>query len=95
MAWRVITPADMPDFILKEVSESTPGKRRKSAGRKKSSKSESEQDANTRNNVQEEIVKTGTPVITSKLALKVEVLILVKSALSLHRLLTQALHSND
>ncbi|CAH3153614.1 unnamed protein product, partial [Porites evermanni] len=59
MAWRVITPADMPDFIFKEVSESTPGKRRKSAGRKKSSKSESEQDANTRNNVQEEIVKTG------------------------------------
>ena len=62
----------MPDFIFQEVSESTPGKRRKSAGRKKSSKSESEQDANTRNNVQEELVKTGTPLITSKLALKVK-----------------------
>ena len=63
MAWRVITPADMPDFVFKELSESTPGKRRKSAGRKKSSKSESEQGANIRTNVQEEIVKTGTPVI--------------------------------
>ena len=72
MAWRMITPADMPDFIFQEVSESTPGKRRKNAGRKKSSKSESEQGANTRNNVQEEIVKTGTPLITSKLALKVK-----------------------
>ena len=72
MAWRMITPADMPDCIFQEVSESTPGKRRKSAGRKKSSKNESEQDANIRNNVQEEIVKTGTPVITSKLALKVK-----------------------
>ena len=92
MAWRVITPADMPDFVFREVSESTPGKRRKSAGRKKSSKSESEQDANTRNNVQEEIVKTGTPVITSKLALKVS---FVKSALSLPSLLTQAPHSNN
>lgn len=92
MAWRVITPADMPDLIFKEVSESIPGKRRKSAGRKKSSKSESEQDANTRNNVQEEIVKTATPVITSKLALKVN---FVKSALSLPSLLTQAPHSNN
>ena len=92
MAWRVITPADMPDFIFKEVSESIPGKRRKSAGRKKSSKSESEQDANTRNNVQEEIVKTGRPVITSKLALKVN---FMKCALSLLSLLTQALHSNN
>ena len=78
MAWRVITPADMPDFIFKEVSESTPGKRRKSAGRKKSSKSESEQDANTRNNVQEEIVKTGTPVITSELALKVLIMVEIR-----------------
>ena len=92
MAWRMITPADMPDCIFQEVSESTPGKRRKSAGRKKSSKNESEQDANIRNNVQEEIVKTGTPVITSRLALKVK---FVKSALSLPSLLTHALHSNN
>ena len=70
MPWRVITPADMPDFIFQEVSESTPGKRRKAAGRKKSSKSESEQDANTLKNVQEEIVKTSTPLRTSELALK-------------------------
>ena len=92
MAWRMITPADMLEFIFQEVSESTSGKRRKSAGRKKSSKSESEQGVNTPKNVQEEIVMTGTPVITSKHALKVK---FVKSALSLPSLLTQALHSNN
>ena len=44
MAWRVITPSDVHDSILHEILEPSHGKRRKSTGRKKSSKSESEQD---------------------------------------------------
>lgn len=44
MAWRVITPSDVHDAILNESPEPCPGKRRKNTGRKKSSKSESEQD---------------------------------------------------
>lgn len=48
MAWRMITPLDLHCSILLDTgSEPTcsPGKRRRSSGRKKSSKSESEQDA--------------------------------------------------
>ena len=42
MAWRVITPSHVHDSILNESQESSQGKRRKSSGRKKSSKSESD-----------------------------------------------------
>lgn len=48
MAWRIITPLDLHcSFLLDTGSEPkcSPGKRRRSSGRKKSSRSESEQDA--------------------------------------------------
>ena len=54
MAWRVITPSDVHDSILHEIPESSHGKRRKSTGRKKSSKSESEYDAAIPETVQED-----------------------------------------
>lgn len=48
MAWRMITPLDLHCSILLDTGcepTCSPGKRRRSSGRKKSSKSESEQDA--------------------------------------------------
>ena len=46
MAWRMITSLDLHTSIPPDMgSEPCPGKRRRSTGRKKSSKSESEQDA--------------------------------------------------
>ena len=45
MPWRVITPSDPHEIFPNENREQSPRKRRKSGGRKKSSRSESEQDA--------------------------------------------------
>ena len=59
MAWRVITPSDVHDSILNESTESSQGKRRKSSGRKKSSKSESEHEVYNPGNVQENSLAEG------------------------------------
>ena len=62
MAWRVITPSDVlyvDEVILHQLSEPSPGKRRKSSGRKKSSKSESEQDAAIPDAVKEDLDEKG------------------------------------
>ena len=45
MPWRVITPSDPHEIFTNENCEQSPRKRRKSGGRKKSPRSESEQDA--------------------------------------------------
>ncbi|XP_078373752.1 inhibitor of Bruton tyrosine kinase-like isoform X1 [Oculina patagonica] len=61
MAWRMITSSDLHTSIcLDSEAEPSPGKRRRSTGRKKSSKSESEQDVGITETVQEE---TGTEEI--------------------------------
>ena len=54
MAWRMICPLDLHDSIPPGIPEPSPGKRRRSTGRKKSSKSESEHDAAIAETVQEQ-----------------------------------------
>ena len=55
MAWRLITPSELHMSICLDIqAEPSPGKRRRSTGRKKSSKSESEQDVATTDTVQKE-----------------------------------------
>ena len=61
MAWRVMSPFDLHDFMFipPDHPEPSPGKRRRSTGRKKSSKSESEHDVVIAETVQEEQAEAG------------------------------------
>lgn len=54
MAWRMISPQDLHESIPPDIPEPSPGKRRRSTGRKKSSKSESEHDVTIAEAVQEQ-----------------------------------------
>lgn len=54
MAWRMISPLDLHESIPPDIPDPSPGKRRRSTGRKKSSKSESEHDVPIAETVQEQ-----------------------------------------
>ena len=54
MAWRMISPLDLHESIPPDTPEPSPGKRRRTTGRKKSSKSESEHDVSIAETVQEQ-----------------------------------------
>lgn len=54
MAWRMISPLDLHNSIPPDIPEPSPGKRRRSTDRKKSSKSESEHDVAIAETVQEQ-----------------------------------------